>query len=549
MNISSFKVSGQIVDVVTREIFQGTVAVRDGRIAEVVREETGETRYILPGLVDAHIHVESSMLIPSEFARLAVVHGTVASVSDPHEIANVLGREGVRFMIGNGRKVPFKFFFGAPSCVPATPFETAGAQITAGDIDELLGMEEVKYLSEMMNFPGVLRGDPIVMQKLAIAVKHGKPVDGHAPGLFGKEAARYAAAGITTDHECYSYREAVDKIKYGMTVQIREGSAARNFDDLAPLIREFPDRVMFCSDDKHPDDLVGGHINRIVKKAISLGNDPLTVLRIATLNPVKHYRLEVGLLKPSDPADFIVVDDLHDFGVIATYVGGVKVAGKGRTLLDHVEEKAVNRFDALAVTPEDLRVAASGSLVRVIQATEGQLLTPATVEKIDIENGYAVPAIDRDILKISVMNRYGRTKPAVGFIKGFGLKRGALASTVAHDSHNIIAVGTNDGDMAALINRLAEQKGGIGVTDGQHTLTLALPFAGIMSGEDGYAVAETYGRLNGMAKSLGSPLAAPFMTLSFMALLVIPELKMSDRGLFDVNTFAFTDLFVRPEAG
>jgi adenine deaminase len=549
MNMSSFNVSGRLVDLVAREIFRGTVAVRDGRIAEVTREETLERQYILPGLVDAHIHIESSMLIPSEFARLAVVHGTVATVSDPHEIANVLGKEGVRFMIGNGRKVPFKFFFGAPSCVPATPFETAGAQITVEDIDELLGMEEVKCLSEMMNFPGVLRGDPTVMQKLALAARHGKPVDGHAPGLLGEEAARYAGAGITTDHECYSYREAADKIKYGMTVQIREGSAARNFHDLAALIREFPDRIMFCSDDKHPDELVGGHMDTIVKKAISLGNDPLEVLRIATLNPVKHYSLDVGLLRPGDPADFIIVDDLHSFGVIATYVNGIRVAGKGRSLIGHVVEEAVNRFDALTVTPEDLRVAASGDLVRVMQAVEGQLLTRAAVEKIDIENGYAVTCPGRDILKIVVMNRYNGAKPAVGFIKGFGLKRGALASTVAHDSHNIIAVGTNDSDIAALINLLIEQKGGICVTDGQDTLTLALPFAGIMSGEDGYAVAETYSRLNRMAKNLGSPLAAPFMTLSFMALLVIPELKMSDRGLFDVNTFGFTDLFVRTPAG
>ncbi|MCK5080363.1 MAG: adenine deaminase, partial [Bacteroidales bacterium] len=498
--------------------------------------------YILPGFIDAHIHIESSMLIPSEFARLAVTHGTVATVSDPHEIANVMGIDGVKFMISNGRKVPFKFYFGASSCVPATPFETAGARLGPEEIDELLSMEEIKYLSEMMNFPGVLNNDPEVKAKLAVAEKYNKPVDGHAPGLKGEEAARYIRAGISTDHECYTLEEALDKAVNGMYVQIREGSAARNFDDLILIMDKYPERVMFCSDDRHPNDLAETHINDHVKRAVKAGYDPMTVLRACTLHPVRHYGLDVGLLQENDPADFIVVDSLKKFNVLETWIEGVKVAENGKTLIRSVREKVINKFHAGTITPADIQVTAKGKHISVIRALDGQLVTEALNKRLQTENGMVACNTDKDILKLVVCNRYEKAKPAVAFINHFGLKHGAIASTVAHDSHNLIAVGTNDEDICRAINILVEQKGGVSLVDGKYEELLPLPVAGLMSNKDGYAVAAAYDKLDKKAKALGSSLRAPYMTLSFMALLVIPDIKLSDKGLFDGRKFEFIPL-------
>jgi adenine deaminase len=541
---NSFQVSGHIVDLIGNRIFSGIVTVSDGKIESIRESGEVDNQFILPGLIDAHVHIESSMLVPSEFARLAVVHGTVATVSDPHEIANVLGIDGIHFMIKNGKKVPFKFYFGASSCVPATGFESSGASIGADQLDELLKSSEIKYMSEMMNFPGVLFEDKEVMEKIAVAKKYNKPIDGHAPGLTGESARKYIEAGITTDHECFTMQEALDKIKYGMKIQIREGSAAKNFDDLIGLMDEHDDKVLFCSDDKHPNDLIKGHINQLVKRAIAKGHEPLKVLKSCILNPVNHYNLNVGLLQKGDDADFIIVDNLNDFNITETYIRGELVAQNGNTRIQSVDEPEPNIFKAEKIEPGDIAVKATGNNIRVIEALDGQLITNTIEAEAKIENGYVVSDTSRDILKIVVLNRYKKAAPAIGFIKNFGFKTGAIASTVAHDSHNIIAVGTTDREIAKAINLLVESRGGICMVDSDESYLLPLPVAGLMSKDDGFKTASLYQEIDARTRQLGTRLKAPFMTLSFMALLVIPELKLSDEGLFDGKKFSFTELFV-----
>ena len=541
----AFTISGTIADVVNNRLFKGVLTVSGGRIIAIAETDNVEDQFIIPGFIDAHVHIESSMLLPSEFARLASVHGTVATVSDPHEIANVLGVEGVRFMIANGAKVPFKFFFGAPSCVPATPFETAGAEVNSDQVAELLSMDEIFYLSEMMNFPGVLFNDGEVMAKLSAAQKAGKPVDGHAPGLKGDDVVKYASAGITTDHECFTMDEAIEKINAGMKVLIREGSAARNFDDLVGLLKDHADQVMFCSDDKHPDDLVKGHINLLARRAVALGYDPMKVLRCCSLIPVRHYGLNVGLLQMGDAADFTVVKDLQYFEVLQTYIDGIKVAADGKTNIMSVNEKPVNIFNAEKITVNDIRVPALEKKIKVIRAFDGQLITEAVVADAHIEMDCVISDTKTDVLKMVVLNRYAVSKPAVAFVKGFGFKKGAIASTVAHDSHNIIAVGVNDDEIIRAINLLIVEKGGISLVNGNEYKILPLPVAGLMSNSDGYQVANMYELINAEAKGLETNLITPYMTLSFMALLVIPSLKLSDKGLFDGDNFKFTDLFVK----
>jgi adenine deaminase len=542
--MSVFQVSGGIVDVGSRRIFPGTVTVENRRIVRVERDDdVPGGGFILPGFVDAHVHIESSMMVPSEFARFAVAHGTVGTVSDPHEIANVLGIEGVEWMVQNGRRVPFKFHFGAPACVPATAFETAGAVLDADAIDGLFEEPGLKYLAEVMNFPGVLHGDPGLLAKIAAARRRNLPIDGHAPGVRGEEAHRYAAAGPSTDHECTTLAEAEEKIAAGMKILIREGSAAKNFEALHPLLRSHPGSVLFCTDDLHPDALAHGHINRLAARAVALGHDLMDVLRAATVNPVSHYGLDIGLLQPGDPADFIVVDNLHEFHVLQTFVDGRLVYDRGASRIERVAVAPKNRFGATFKRVGEFRVRARRGLVRVIEALDGQLVTnelhlPARIEGDDFVSDPA-----NDILKIAVVNRYSDAAVSVGFIRNFGLKAGAIASTVAHDSHNIVAVGTTDEELCRAVNVLIEAKGGLAVVDGTHADVLELEVAGLMGGH-GEAVAEGYARLQAKAHALGSTLAAPFMTLSFMALLVIPALKLSDLGLFDGRKFEFVPLYV-----
>ncbi|MTI20045.1 adenine deaminase [Fulvivirga sp. RKSG066] len=536
-------ISGQIIDIHNHRIFSGEVIVKDGRIKEIREIETAPDQYILPGFIDAHVHVESSMLVPSEFARLAVVHGTVGTISDPHEIGNVLGIEGVEYMIDNGNKVPFKFYFGAPSCVPATPFETAGAEINAEDVKYLLEKKEVVYLAEMMNWPGVLNRDEEVYEKIAIAKKLNKPVDGHAPGLKGDDAKRYIEAGISTDHECFTAEEALDKLKNGMKILIREGSAAKNFEALIDLMNDHSSQMMFCSDDKHPDNLEEGHINQLVKRALEKGIDLFKALRAACVNPVEHYNMNVGLLRVGDPADFIVVDDIQAFKVNQTYIDGELVAKEGKTLINAVENSIINNFKASKTKAVDFKVAAKPGQIRVIEAEDGQLITKELLASPLEEKDEIKSDVDNDILKMAVINRYENKPPAMAFIKNVGLKQGAIASSVGHDSHNIIVVGVDDESMAKAANLIIKAKGGVSaVTDGEQDI-VPLPVAGIMSPNDGYEVAKAYKSIDKMAKDMGSTLESPFMTLSFMALLVIPELKLSDKGLFDGQKFEFVDIF------
>ncbi len=538
-----------IVNVFDSSIEFGTITIENGRIQQISyleKEKEGE-KYILPGLIDAHVHIESSMLTPAQFARLAVVHGTVGTVSDPHEIANVLGVKGVEYMIEDGRRVPFKFCFGAPSCVPATTFETAGAEITARDIVHLFSFKEVGYLAEMMNFPGVLHEDPIVMQKIALAQAFNKPVDGHAPGLRGASAKKYIDAGIETDHECFTKGEALEKLKMGMKILIREGSAAKNFEELILLADEYFANMMFCSDDKHPDNLVEGHINQLVKRAIAKGIDKFKVLRMATINPVLHYRMNVGLLREGDYADFILVDNLEDFTILNTYINGNKVAENGTSLIENLQSEIINNFECEPIAPQQIEVVAlsESKKMRVIQIIDGQLITNQIHVKPNIKDGLVVADLEQDILKIVVLNRYKNIQPAIAFINNYGLKEGAIASSVGHDSHNIIAVGVDDFSICEAINLVIREKGGVAAVSNTKRGVLGLPVAGLMSCEDGYKVAKNYTAIDKFVKEqLGSTLISPFMSLSFMALLVIPALKLSDLGLFDGEKFEFVDLFV-----
>ena len=532
-------IKANLIDIPNQNIYPAEVTIENGKIAAINPLEEEQELYILPGFVDAHVHIESSMIVPTEFARMAVVHGTIATISDPHEIANVLGIEGVRFMIENGNQAALKFYFGAPSCVPATTFETAGATLGVAEVEELLKMPEVKYLAEMMNWPGVLHGDSEVMAKIALAQKYNKPVDGHAPGLKGEQAAQYIAAGISTDHECFTAEEALDKLKHGMKILIREGSAARNFEALVGLINIHWEEMMFCSDDKHPDSLLEGHINQLVKRALEKGLDLFKVLQMACINPVKHYDLEVGLLNIGDPADFILVSDLWECTVEATYINGEKVAEKGKTLLTSKPCTTPNNFKVGPKRESDFQVKHESPSIKVIECIDGELITNKLSFAPKVEDGFCVSDTKRDLLKIAVVNRYQEAPVATAFIKNFGLQTGAIASSVAHDSHNIIVVGVEDDAITKAVNVLIECRGGMSAVSREGIQVIPLPVAGLMSDKDGYEVAQDYIKIDKMAKEMGSQLGSPFMSLSFMALLVIPALKLSDLGLFDGERFEF----------
>lgn len=539
---NSFSISGQYVDILKKHIYPATISVKNGIIESIESTVEAPMQYLMPGFIDAHVHVESSMLIPSSFARLAVTHGTIGTISDPHEIANVCGMEGVQYMIDNGKKVPFHFFFGAPSCVPATVFETAGAAINSKDVASLLANPDIYYLSEMMNFPGVLSKDDEVMKKIASAHKLGKPVDGHAPGLRGNDAKKYIEAGISTDHECFTIEEALDKLEHGMKILIREGSAAKNFEALYELIEDHPSMIMLCSDDKHPDSLVEGHINSLCARAVAKGIDPLLVLRAACINPVDHYKLPTGKMQIGDAANFIVVEDLISFKVNQTYIKGKLVAENGKSFIEAVSAKPINKFDAASIEENNIQISLDAypqqeGKMAVMEAIDGQLITHKLWLRPKLEAGKIISDTESDVLKMVVYNRYFAAPPKMAFIKNFGFKNGAIASTVAHDSHNIIAVGVSDADIVNAINLVIKEQGGISCVTGNETKVMGLPVAGLMSLEDPYKVAADYTAIDIMAKSLGSSLGSPFMTLSFMALLVIPHLKLSDKGLFDGDSF------------
>ncbi len=537
-------VKGNIVDILNKRIFKGEVVIENGHISAIREVNHSEENYILPGFVDAHIHIESSMLVPSEFAKIAVVHGTVATVSDPHEIANVLGVKGVDFMIENGKKVPLKFNFGAPSCVPATSFESAGAIIDANDIKLMMENPDIKYLAEMMNYPGVLFDDGEVLAKIQHAKNNNKPIDGHAPGLRGEDATKYIAAGISTDHECFTFDEALEKLQKGMKVLIREGSAAKNFEALIALLPEYFENMMFCSDDKHPDDLLLGHINQLCERAVAKGIDVFKVLQAACVNPVKHYNLEVGLLQKGDTADFILVDNLKEFNVLETYINGELVAKNGESFVKSVPFEVLNNFNTDKKKVADFRFESSANKIRVIEALDGELVTNQIEAASLIVDGNLVSNTATDVLKMTVVNRYKNEAPAIAFIKNFGIKEGAIASSVGHDSHNIIAIGVSDEAICKAVNLIIENRGGICAVNNLEEKIVSLPVAGIMSDKSAKEIGKAYAELDVMAKQMGSTLRAPYMSLSFMALLVIPSLKLSDKGLFDGTSFQFTSLEV-----
>jgi adenine deaminase len=536
-------ITGKLIDIHSRQIYPAKVTVKGLFIEKIEGVESAPEHFIMPGLIDAHIHIESSMVTPGSFAKAAVSRGTTAVVSDPHEIANVMGITGIRYMINDASKVPLKFFFGAPSCVPATKFESSGANIDSVAIKEIMALPEIKYLAEMMNFPGVIYNDTEVRKKIEIALKYNKPVDGHAPGLTGEHLRKYVSAGITTDHECTTIDEAREKISLGMKVIIREGSAAKNLDHLKELFKTVPEMIMLCSDDLHPEMLRKQHINALVAKLISEGFDVFDVIRSCTINPTLHYGLETGLLKPDHPADFIIVEDLKKMNIEETWINGEKVFEKNKVLFEYKGADTINNFNSSEIKTDDIRVTAAGSKLRVIEAFDGNLITKELI--VNAVKGNVIGSDTKsDILKIVVKDRYKNLAPAIGFITGFGLKSGAFASSVAHDSHNIICVGTNDRDITDAVNEVIRMQGGLAVAERQKKYSLPLPVAGIMSDQPVEIVAATYEMLSEKVKSNGCIMSAPFMTLSFMALLVIPELKLSDSGLFDGREFNHVPLFV-----
>jgi len=537
------QIRSNLIDIHKRCIYPVELELENGRIKSIDEISEIQQTHILPGFIDAHVHIESSMVTPVAFSRTAIKHGTVGTVSDPHEIANVMGVDGVEFMIENARKTPMKFLFGAPSCVPATSFESSGAEIGPGDIEKILQKKDVGYMSEMMNYPGVIYGDPIVLKKIEIAREMNMPIDGHAPGVIGKDLEKYASAGISTDHECFTYEEAIEKISHGMKILIREGSGAKNFSALIPLLKEYPEMVMLCSDDLHPDDLIKGHINVLVKRALEEGYDLFDVIRSAGLNAVEHYNMDVGMLKENDSADFIEIDSLENWNILKTYINGKLYFDSGEVHIEKQDISPINRFNISKINKSELNLRAESTMLNVIKAIDGELITRKEKHSALIENGNVISDLDNDILKICVINRYKQSPPAIAFIKGFGLKAGALASSIAHDSHNIICVGVSDREIVETVNWIIDHKGGIAAYNGGEIFGLPLEVGGIMSTEPTDKAANSYSKLSNIARDLGSELHAPYMTLAFMALLVIPELKISDKGLFDGTSFSFTPIF------
>ena len=564
-----------ILDVVTDSIYPARIAIEDGIFKQVtpvtINEETSVDvpGIMLPGFIDSHIHIESSMITPAQFAKIAVRHGTTSVVCDPHEIANVLGIDGIEAMIENAKKVPFNFYFAAPSCVPATPFETSGATLDSSAIEYLLKKDEVVALAEMMNFPGVISGDEEVLRKLELARKYEKPIDGHAPLLSGKDLDKYLEQGISTDHECTNVVEAIEKKIKGMRIMVRDGSSAKNMEGLfnmdegkkmvenserfSLIYRDVFEKKLFSpvfdfivSDDKHPDELVKGHLNLSIKKAISLGIDPFKAISMVTINPAYHYALDAGIIVEGARADFIVVDSLHDLNVLKTYVGGECVFDGKNVLFDAPEMKSHNSINASKKTAADFDMHYGGDEceVNVIECFDGNLLTRKATASLSVEDGIVQSDTSQDVLKIAVVERYGGNTVANAFIKGFGLKKGAMASSVAHDSHNIIVVGCDSEAMARAVNRVIDDGGGISVVCDDFTDSLPLPIAGLMSNEDAFDVAGKWGELYEKTVDWGCTLKFPFMTMAFMALLVLPSIKISDKGLFDGDSFEFMNVII-----
>lgn len=538
------QIEGNIVDIHNREIFPGSITIdKKGVIVSIDRNLKKYDYYICPGFIDAHVHIESSMLIPEEFSKLAIRRGTIAIINDPHEIANVMGMEGINYMIENSSKSDIKMFFTIPSCVPATPFDSSGSVISSQDVEKMAASGKFIGLSEMMNVPGVLHQDPEVMSKLEIARRYHLKIDGHAPGLSGEELKQYIATGISTDHECVSVEEAKEKISNGMKILIREGSAAKNYEALKQLIATNPDDVMFCTDDSHPDELLlEGEIDKLVSRAIKDGFDLFDVLKIASYNPVLHYGIGVGTMKIGDSADFIKIRNLESFETLAVYIGGIEKFNLNKKAVINPNEssKAINNFQRHVISISDISKPVEKELV-CIKVFQGEIITGRADFTIPSPSLNFESDIERDILKIVYLNRYQNSPPKVGFISGFGLKEGAFATSISHDSHNIIAVGCSDKDILDVINTVIEEKGGLAVKNNNGIMKLSLPFAGIMTCASGEKTAFAWNKLTHELNRMGCMFDSPFMTLSFMSLIVIPQLKIGEQGLFDFNSFKFID--------
>jgi adenine deaminase len=547
--------NARLVNVFSGDIHLTNVAVHEGTVIGMgdyqAKEEVDlKGKYLVPGFFDGHVHLESSMVTPAEFARAVVPSGTTTVIIDPHEIANVMGLDGIRYMLESSQGLPLDVYIMLPSCVPATHLETSGAKLTSYDLSLLLGNERVLGLAEMMNFPGVIFEDREVLDKIRIA--QGKRIDGHAPGLKGKDLCAYIGAGIKSDHECTTVAEAKEKLRLGMYIMVREGTAARNLEDLLPLInRDNSRKCFFVTDDRHPQDLLEeGHINSIIKKAVKLGLDPITAIQMATINAAEYFKLSnVGAVAPGYRADMVVLKDMKNFGIEKVFKNGKLVAQNGQILPRKIKETEVTIRSSMNVNwmgLEGFDIKAEADKVRVIQVVPGQIVTRKLIVSPKVEKSKVVVDIDRDILKIAVVERHlASGNVGIGLVKGFGLKKGALASSVAHDSHNIVIVGAKDEDMMTAAIEVVRMRGGQAVVkDDEVIASLALPIAGLMSNRPLEEVSDKVKKLNRTVTELGCRLKEPFMTLSFLALPTIPELKLTDKGLVDVEKFQIVPLFV-----
>lgn len=537
---TNFTITGVVFDPILRESFGATLRIQDGKIAKIEKDSNIKHPIILPGFVDSHVHIESSMLTPSNFAKAAVKHGTVAVVTDPHEIANVAGVKGVEFMINDAKGSDFKFYFGAPSCVPASPFDECFEPFTPEIIEGLMKREDIHFLAEMMNFPGVIYKSESVMQIIDKAHSVQKPVDGHVPGLSGDALKSYVSVGITTDHECFTLEEALEKIKLGMKILIRDGSAAKNFSALHPLIKEYSKHLMFCTDDCHPDELLHGHINLKVKQSLALGYDVFDVLQVSSVNPVNHYKLNLGLLQEGDSADFLVVDNLQNLNIQSTFINGADVLETKESLIKLYS--ALNYVFPNSFNPSNLNLKVASSKVKAIEVINDELITNTVVVNNEAETLSC--NLNEDILKIAVLSRYKDNELSVGLIKGFGMKKGAIAASIAHDSHHIISVGCDNASIEKCLEFIIKNRGGVCYFDGEQLHGLPLPVYGLMTDSTAEVAASAYEIINSKVIADGCKLKAPFMTMSFMSLSVIPHLKITPAGLFDVDKFNYTKLFI-----
>ncbi len=540
-------IKGNILNIYTDEIYPGEIEIEKGVIQSIREVSSFFNEIIVPGFIDSHIHIESSKLTPSRFAEIALKHGTTSVVADPHEIANVMGLEGIEYMLNDARNSPLKFNFAAPSCVPTTEYETAGATIDSNVIDDLLRKDEFVSLGEVMDYNGVIEGKEDLIAKIESAKKHKKPIDGHAPLVTGEDLQKYVKYGIDTDHECTSKREAAEKRRMGVKIMIREGSESHMLEELLHSDADF-----IVSDDICAEDLIDGHIDKLLRKAVSLGMDAFEALKLVTINPAKHYNLNVGSITPGKQADLVFIDNLEDFNVKRVIVDGNTIYKKQKLLYRANPMPVKTTLKITPKTAEDFDVKAQdenhkSATVNVINVEDNTIISSHDTAKLSIDRNTVIPSVFEDILKISVIERYGGNTIANGFVHGFNIKNGAIASSVSHDSHNIIAVGTNSQYIAEATNKIIENKGGLVAMSNKEMIDLPLPIAGLMSDKSANVVSKVSSSLNELVSSMGCTLSSPYTTLSFLALPVVPSIKITNKGLFDVDANKFIDVIAHED--